>query len=215
MKEMRHSSIQRRNFWCLAGGVTFKRMTSHWRRLGKRLFTCNVWTFAINCQHLSLDSLFWSLVHAENTNLLSRGKIPVWMVSSLTGLDATWQYNLLTIWGTFNFCNNIRYGGIFQPLSVKQQWIKAINELHSQTLNPKVCFARKKKHNVDPAPSFKSWYFLNGPTPAFFIYFLSFQCLQQINVKIVHPVFGAGIQTHNLLMISHLPLPPDQGSCPS
>ena len=125
MKEMRHSSIQRRNFWCLAGGVTFKRMTSHWRRLGKRLFTCNVWTFAINCQHLSLDSLFWSLVHAENTNLLSRGKIPVWMVSSLTGLDATWQYNLLTIWGTFNFCNNIRYGGIFQPLSVKQQWIKA------------------------------------------------------------------------------------------
>ena len=63
-------------------------------------------------------------------------------------------------------------------------------------------------------------YFLNGPTPAFFIvYFGLFkqtplQILQQINVKNVHPVYGAGIRTHNLQNMSLLPLPLDQGSRP-
>ena len=37
---------------------------------------------------------------------------------------------------------------------------------------------------------------------------------QQINVKNVHPVYGAGIRTHNLQNMSLLPLPLDQGSRP-
>ena len=52
----------------------------------------------------------------------------------------------------------------------------------------------------------------NGPTPAsFIIYFFglfkqtSLQFLQQINVKNVHPVYGAGIQTHDLWNMSLLP----------
>ena len=44
----------------------------------------------------------------------------------------------------------------------------------------------------------------NGPTPASFCLFSVFSIkhytiLQQINLKNVHPVSGAGIQTHNLL----------------
>ena len=43
----------------------------------------------------------------------------------------------------------------------------------------------------------------------FFVYFRLFkqtlQFSQQINVKNVHPVYGAGIQTHNLRNISLLP----------
>ena len=38
------------------------------------------------------------------------------------------------------------------------------------------------------------------------------QFLQQINVKNVHPVYSAGIQTHNLWNMSLLPKPLDQGS---
>ena len=36
---------------------------------------------------------------------------------------------------------------------------------------------------------------------------------RQINVKNVHPVSGARIRTHNLLVTSLLPQPLDQGSC--
>ena len=32
--------------------------------------------------------------------------------------------------------------------------------------------------------------------------------------KNVHPVYGAGIQTHDLLNMSHIPLPLDQDSHP-
>ena len=51
----------------------------------------------------------------------------------------------------------------------------------------------------------------NGPTLASFsiIFGLfkqtSLQFLQQINVKIVHPVYGAGIRTHNLQNVSLFP----------
>ena len=41
-----------------------------------------------------------------------------------------------------------------------------------------------------------------------FIYILfkqTIQFLQQINVKNIHPVYGPGIQTHNLLNMSSLP----------
>ena len=40
------------------------------------------------------------------------------------------------------------------------------------------------------------------------------QCLQQINMKNVHPVYSAGIRIHDLLNTSCLPLPLDQGSRP-
>ena len=55
-----------------------------------------------------------------------------------------------------------------------------------------------------------------GQTPASFSFIFdlfkqTIQFLQQINVKNVHPVYGAGIQTHNLLNTSRLPLPLDQG----
>ena len=44
--------------------------------------------------------------------------------------------------------------------------------------------------------------FLNGPNPASFYLFSSFQThitiLQQINVKNVHTVYSAGIQTHDI-----------------
>ena len=50
----------------------------------------------------------------------------------------------------------------------------------------------------------------------FLIYFRLFehrlQFLQKINVKNVHPVYGTGIQTHNLWNMSLLPKPLDQGS---
>ena len=50
----------------------------------------------------------------------------------------------------------------------------------------------------------------NGPTPASLIIYFLFkqtllQILQQINVKNVHPVYGAGIRTHNLQNVSLFP----------
>ena len=61
----------------------------------------------------------------------------------------------------------------------------------------------------------RSWivnnYFLNGPTPASFEFIfglfkqISLQFLQQIYVKNVHPVYGAGIRTHNLQNVSLFP----------
>ena len=58
---------------------------------------------------------------------------------------------------------------------------------------------------------------MGQPRPLF-IYFRLFKhtlhFLQQINVEHVHPVYGAGIQTHNLWNMSLLPLPQDQqGFC--
>ena len=43
----------------------------------------------------------------------------------------------------------------------------------------------------------------------------SLKLLQQIHVKNVHPVYGAGIWTHDLQDISILSSPLDQGSRPS
>ena len=40
------------------------------------------------------------------------------------------------------------------------------------------------------------------------------QLLQQINLKNVHPVYGAGIQTHDHQNMSLLPYPLGQGSLP-
>ena len=50
----------------------------------------------------------------------------------------------------------------------------------------------------------------NGPTPASFSFIFglfkeTLQFLQQINVKIVHPVYGARIRTHNLSNMSRHP----------
>ena len=58
----------------------------------------------------------------------------------------------------------------------------------------------------------------NGPTPASYSFIFVFSnkhynFLQQINVKIVLPVYGARIRTHNLQNMSLLPWPLDQGSC--
>ena len=71
---------------------------------------------------------------------------------------------------------------------------------------------------------YQTWakmFFLNGPTPASFLFIFglfkqTIQFLQQINVKKchVHPVSGAGIQTHDLWNVSLLPLPLAQGSRP-
>ena len=59
---------------------------------------------------------------------------------------------------------------------------------------------------------------MGKPRPPFRFLFSSFQTniqfLQQISVKSVHLVSGAGIQTHSLLITSLLPLPLDQGSHP-
>ena len=41
------------------------------------------------------------------------------------------------------------------------------------------------------------------------------QCLQQINVKNAHPVYSAGIRTHNQRNMSFLTKPLDQGSSPN
>ena len=56
--------------------------------------------------------------------------------------------------------------------------------------------------------------FLNGPTPASFCLFSFFSIkhyaiLKQVNVKIIHSVSGARIQTHNFLIMSLKPYPPD------
>ena len=64
-----------------------------------------------------------------------------------------------------------------------------------------------------------SFFWKNGPSISLFlIYFRLFkqtlQFLQQIYVKNVHPVYCAGIWTHDLQEISLLPKPLDQGSCP-
>ena len=61
--------------------------------------------------------------------------------------------------------------------------------------------------------------FLNGPTSASLCLFSVFSVkhhtiLQQFNVKNVHPVFWTRIQTNNLLILSLLPQPLDQGSRP-
>ena len=54
-------------------------------------------------------------------------------------------------------------------------------------------------------------FFKSGPTPASFPFIFGLfkrtllQFLQQINVKNVHPVCGAGIRTHNLMIPSLLP----------
>ena len=65
-------------------------------------------------------------------------------------------------------------------------------------------------------------FFLIGPTPASFLFIFGLlkqtllQFLKQINVKKchVHPVYGTGIRTHNLWIVSLLPQPLDQGSRP-
>ena len=58
-----------------------------------------------------------------------------------------------------------------------------------------------------------------GQTVFFFVYFRSFQA--NINTTFTanqcekwpfHPVYGAGIRTHNLSIMSHLRWPLDQGS---
>ena len=59
----------------------------------------------------------------------------------------------------------------------------------------------------------------NGPSPAYFSFIFSLfkqtiQFVKQINAKNVHPVYGAGILTHDLLIMSRHPLPLDQGSHP-
>ena len=53
-------------------------------------------------------------------------------------------------------------------------------------------------------------FFLNGRTPAYFSFVFglfkqTIQILHQINVKNVHPVYGAEIQTHNLSNMSRCP----------
>ena len=48
-------------------------------------------------------------------------------------------------------------------------------------------------------------FFKNVPTPASFRFKQTIQFLQQINVKNVHPVYGAGIRTHGLLNTSSHP----------
>ena len=59
----------------------------------------------------------------------------------------------------------------------------------------------------------------NGPSPTSFwftfsVFFkqTSMNFLQQIDVKNVHPVYCAGIRTHDLQSMSHRPYPQDQGS---
>ena len=66
-------------------------------------------------------------------------------------------------------------------------------------------------HNliVQPAPSTKL-VFLNGPTRSLFSFIFGLfkqtvQFLQQINVKNDHPIYGAGIWTHNLPNMSRHP----------
>ena len=54
------------------------------------------------------------------------------------------------------------------------------------------------------------FFFKNGPTPASFSFIFglfkqTLQFLQQINVKNVHPVYGAGIWTHDLWNVSLFP----------
>ena len=62
-------------------------------------------------------------------------------------------------------------------------------------------------------------FFKWGNPSLFFVYFRPFkqslQFLQQINVKNAHPVSGAVIWAHNLLIISLLPWPLDQGYRPA
>ena len=53
-------------------------------------------------------------------------------------------------------------------------------------------------------------FLINGPSRPFLVYFFSFfqqtlHILQQIDVKIFHPVIGAGIQTPDLQNVSLLP----------
>ena len=48
----------------------------------------------------------------------------------------------------------------------------------------------------------------------FIFIFSNKQFLQQIHVKNVHPIYGAGIHTLDLQDMSHLPKPLDQGSSP-
>ena len=58
---------------------------------------------------------------------------------------------------------------------------------------------------------------MSTPAPLSFIFGLfkqTIQFLQQINVKNVHPVYGAKIQPHDLSKMSCLPQPLDKVSCP-
>ena len=61
-------------------------------------------------------------------------------------------------------------------------------------------------------------FYKDGPTPAsfsfIFVFLNTLQFLHQINVKIFHPVYGAGIRTHDLWNRSVLPKSLDQGFRP-
>ena len=47
---------------------------------------------------------------------------------------------------------------------------------------------------------------MGQPGPSFsFIFKQTIQFLEQLNVKHVHPVYGTGIQTHDLSNMSRLP----------
>ena len=91
---------------------------------------------------------------------------------------------------------------------------KRVNLLITSTLLSKdsIIGSKSFKDNVTRKIYFlKKWSIIS----LFFIYFCLFkqtlQSLQQINVENVHPVYGAGIQTHNLWHMCLIPLPLDQG----
>jgi hypothetical protein len=42
--------------------------------------------------------------------------------------------------------------------------------------------------------------------------FIIFHIYNSSSIAYIHPVYGAGVQTHDLMIMSHLPLPLDHGS---
>ena len=86
------------------------------------------------------------------------------------------------------------------------------------SLDPTLCLHFSKDFlNKFNTSSIFIFFFKNWPTPASFCVFLVFSNKQynfynKYMLKNLHPVYGAGIPTHNLQNVSLFPQPLDQGS---
>ena len=94
------------------------------------------------------------------------------------------------------------------PKAIHFFYFAAFNTVPLQWLHCKNC--KKIQHEMLQSKVICSFY-KNRPSPASFsfryvrIFKQTLQFLHQINVKNVHPVYGAGIQIHNLWNMSIIP----------
>jgi hypothetical protein len=76
-------------------------------------------------------------------------------------------------------------------------------------------FTLSLNENTQTTSTYWVIFYFFSVCPFGYLYFRYFHCLYVIaSIACIHPVYSAGVWTHNLLIMSHLPLQPDHGSSP-